>query len=207
MGQRALRENAGVYNDFFFCFFFVGGEKRPATSLTAQCSHEAELCLCSLTSRRRTQQTQTAEGLQLQERRGGHLLTESLAVVNNGWSDAQAFGSATESRAAQKTKNHKKEKNLANVYISAASIFTPIGKHAVFRPFGSECDNKQEDLKCPIRSEPQRTSACFALNIGLKAYTCVYGVHLKQRNFLAPVKMRLLFLNDRTHGYPAALQK
>lgn len=115
-------------------------------------------------------QTQTVEGPQLQESRGGHLLTKSLAVVNNGWRDAQAFGSGTESRAAQKTKNYKKEKkNLPNVYISAASIFTPIGKHAVFRPFGSECDNKQEDLKCPVRSELQRTSACFALNIGLKA--------------------------------------
>lgn len=102
----------------------MGGEKRPATSLTARCSHKAELCLCSLTSRRRTRQTQTAEGLQLQERRGGHLLTESLAVVNNGWSDAQAFGSATESRAAQKTKNYKKEK-IFQTFISPQLQYLP----------------------------------------------------------------------------------
>lgn len=34
-----------------------GEKKRPATSPTARCSHVAELCLCSLTSRRRTLQT------------------------------------------------------------------------------------------------------------------------------------------------------
>lgn len=59
-------------------FSFGGGGGGAATSLTERRSHEDELCLCSLTSRRRSRQTLTVEGLQLQERRGGRLLTESF---------------------------------------------------------------------------------------------------------------------------------
>lgn len=59
-------------------FFSFGGGGGGGTSLTERRSHEDELCLCSLTSRRRNRQTLTVEGLQLQERRGSRLLTESF---------------------------------------------------------------------------------------------------------------------------------
>lgn len=51
-------------------------KKGKMTSLMAQRSHMARLCLYSLTSRRRALQTQTVERLQL-ERGGSRLLTET----------------------------------------------------------------------------------------------------------------------------------
>lgn len=121
-----------------------GGEKRPATSLTAQRSHVAELCLCSLTSRRRTLQTKTAE--KATAGAGRQLLAyQDLSTVNNGSSDAQAFGSATETHAAQKS--------LASIrlYLGSCNIY-PMGKHI----FCSFCSERSVNSRLPsIPTPPQ----------------------------------------------------
>lgn len=59
------------------------------------------------------------------------LLTETSVTVNNGSSDAQDFGVATDACCSSE------RPSLPYVYISALSIFTPQGSTRVFHPFCS----------------------------------------------------------------------
>lgn len=74
-----------------------------------------------------------------------------LSTLNNGSSDARAFGSATETRAAQKSLSS------VRLYLRSLNIY-PTGKHTIFHSFCSERRKKpRTSLHHSARSPSIRT--------------------------------------------------